>query len=381
MEEFIRSIPAAASSPYALAAYAIAAVIFLFAGARLRLAKLLLEKIDTIPPEERRRTVEIATGTVLPTHISPEQWIRNNRLRWAFLLAASILIVILVTAIVAIVNPSRKEFDKLGATIEDGNQQVKLDLWRNRYGIGQVSGSAWITIDLPDGKSADGLTTWLNRVEKRYRALKASNAVLDNVWLGSDDMKGTEYLEINALTSPKKNLDLMPIGEGEKFVDELLFNSHYFLLATSGEKCGLLLSPLSFDAKASSVKIYFDSATKRPNKVEGHAEGAGIFLPVPGQFTNWVDFYGATLIAKQRFLTNPLPEAFNLVEYKSIDFNAEDNQWNKSATLATYTGADLFTDKRRSLIVKNADWKTLGKLPRDYPGKRLPLHGPAPARW
>lgn len=111
MEDFIRSIPAAASSPYALAAYAIAAVIFLFAGARLRLAKALLAKIDTIPPEERRRTVEIATGTVLPTHISPEQWIRNNRLRWAFLLAASILIVMLVIAIVAIVNPTKTDLE------------------------------------------------------------------------------------------------------------------------------------------------------------------------------------------------------------------------------------------------------------------------------
>ena len=380
MEEFIRSIPAAASSPYALTAYAIAAVIFLFAGARLRLAKALLAKIDAIPPEERRRAVEIATGTVLPTHISPEQWIRNNRLRWAFLLAVSILIVILVTAVVAIANPSGRELDKLGSTIEDSSQQVKLDLWRSRYEIGQVSGSAWITIDLSDGKSTAGLTSWLDRVEKRYKVLRASNVVLDTAWLGSD-VKGDEYLEINPHTSPKKNLDLIPRGEGEKFVGELLFNSHYFLLATGGEKRGLLLSPLDFSAEATSVKIYFDAATRKPNKIEGFAEGAGTFLPVPGQFTNWVDFYGATLIARQRFSVQPPPETFNLIEYKSIVFEARDNHWNKSATFAPYTGADLFTDERRSLIVKNADWRTLGKLPRDYPGKRLPLHGPAPERW
>lgn len=118
MEEFIHSIPAAASSPYALAAYAIAAVIFLFAGARLRLAKALLARIDSIPPEERRRTVEVATGTVLPTHISPEQWIRNNRLRWAFLLAASILIVMLVIAIVAMVNPTKANLEDIRSRAE-----------------------------------------------------------------------------------------------------------------------------------------------------------------------------------------------------------------------------------------------------------------------
>jgi hypothetical protein len=379
MEEFIRSIPAAASSPYALAAYAIAAVVFLFAGSRLRLAKLLLDKIDSIPPEERRRTVEIATGTVLPTRISPEQWIRNNRLRWAFLLAASILIVILVITIVAIVNPSAEKIDKLGAIIKDGNQQVKLDLWRSRYGIGQVSGSAWITIDL-DEKFTAGLTTWLSRVEKRYKDLKVSNVRLDTDWLSSD-LKGDEYLEINALTSPKRNWNLIPNGQDEQFVDELLFNSRYILLSTGGEKHGLLLSTLGFNAKATSVKIYFNSVTSKPNKIEGHAQGIGIFNPVPGQFNNWIDFYGATLIARQLFLVTPLPAAFTLVEYKSITFDAKDNQWDKSATFSTDAGADLFTDERRSLIIKNADWKTLGPLPRDFPGERLPVYGPAPELW
>lgn len=109
MEDFLSSIPAAASNPYSLTAYAIAALLFLFAGAKLRLAKLLLAKITSVPMAERRRVLEIATGTVLPTHISPEQWIRNNRLRWIFLLLSALLIIILVVATVAIVNPTRKE--------------------------------------------------------------------------------------------------------------------------------------------------------------------------------------------------------------------------------------------------------------------------------
>ena len=106
MEEFLRSIPAAASSPYALAAYAIAAVLFLFAGARLRVAKLILKEVRSVPSHERRRTIEIATGTVLPEHISAEQWIRHNRLRWSFLLLASLLIAALAVVIIALLNPS-----------------------------------------------------------------------------------------------------------------------------------------------------------------------------------------------------------------------------------------------------------------------------------
>ncbi|MGM4909368.1 hypothetical protein [Rhizobium sp. 768_B6_N1_8] len=379
MEEFIRAIPAAAASPYALAAYAIAAIIFLFAGARLRLAKTLLAKIDTIPPDERRRTVEIATGTVLPTNISPEQWIRNNRLRWTFLLAASILIVILVIAIIALVNPSAREIEKLGQSIEEGNQQVKIDLWRNRYGMGEISGSAWIAIDLTGTQSTSGINTWLDRVEKQYKIMKNSNIAFPTAFRGSDQ-KGGEYLEINTLAS--QNLNLLPNNtEDEKFVDELLFNSHYILLATGGMKRGLLLSPLSFYAKATSVKTYFDPASNKPSKIEGFASGAGTFLPVPGQFTNWLDFYGSTLIARQVFSINPIPASFDSVEYESIAFEAKDDHWVKSATFAMYTGQELFTDSKRSLIVKNADWKTLGQVPKDYPGKRLILYGPEPEAW
>ena len=106
MEEFVRSLPAAASSPYALTAYAIAALLFLFAGAKLRMAKLLMKRITSIPEGERCRALEIMTGTVLPTHVSPEQWIQHSRLRWKFLLLGSPLIVLLTIATIAILNPT-----------------------------------------------------------------------------------------------------------------------------------------------------------------------------------------------------------------------------------------------------------------------------------
>lgn len=113
MEDFIRAIPSAASSPYAFAAYAIAGILFIYAGARLRTAKLLIKRIDAIPEAERRRAFEIATGTVLPTHISPAQWIRYKRLHWRFLLAGSLLIAIFSTLVIAILNPTAEAIEDL----------------------------------------------------------------------------------------------------------------------------------------------------------------------------------------------------------------------------------------------------------------------------
>jgi hypothetical protein len=86
MEGFIRSIPAVASSPYAFATYAIATLIFVFAGEGIRMAKLLLSRITSVPEKERRRALEIATGTMLPEYISPEDWIRHSQMRWTFML-------------------------------------------------------------------------------------------------------------------------------------------------------------------------------------------------------------------------------------------------------------------------------------------------------
>src|SRR6266496_2357246 len=108
MEDLLRSIPAAASSPYALAAYAMATIVFLFAGTRLRMAKLLAARIETLPQAERRRALEIAADTILPTQISPEQWIRLRRLQWTFMLLAAILLAAVAVIVIALLNPVSK---------------------------------------------------------------------------------------------------------------------------------------------------------------------------------------------------------------------------------------------------------------------------------
>jgi hypothetical protein len=125
MEEFIRAIPAAASSPYAFAAYAIAALVFVFAGERIRMAKILLSRITSIPKNERRRALEIATGTILPTHISPEDWIRHNRMRWLFLLLGAVLIVILTISIIALLNPTKANIEELKKVTIDSAEKTQ----------------------------------------------------------------------------------------------------------------------------------------------------------------------------------------------------------------------------------------------------------------
>jgi uncharacterized protein YoxC len=126
MAEFLRSIPAAASSPYAFAAYAIAAILFIVAGARLRMAKLLLAKITSIPEGERRRALEIATGTVLPTRISPEQWIRHSRLRWTFLLIGALLIVVLAVATIALLNPTKAVLEEVKKATRETAKETQV---------------------------------------------------------------------------------------------------------------------------------------------------------------------------------------------------------------------------------------------------------------
>lgn len=377
MNNFLNSIPAAATSEFALVAYAIAAILFIIAGAKLQMAKLTFARIELLPESERRRALEIATGNVLPTHVTADQWIRHERQKWTFLLIGAVLIALMTVVTIALVNPTSRDITNLETTVVKQAQQLRLDVWRDRYEIGQVSGYAAIAVDLTQGNSKQELAPWLNRVEDRYRTLKSATDPNSRAVRGVAE----GYIEINSLTSPKWNWDLIPRGEQEKLPDELFFNSRFHMLATGGEKRGLLLAPLSFEAKASSVKIYIDPVTQNATRIEGSAEGSGRFSPIPGQFTHWLDFYGATLIARQKFTVDPESDVFDSLTYESITFNAKSDQWNKSATFAGYTGADLYTDSKRSLIVQNADWRTLENLPGDYPGQRLDVHGPVPGKW
>jgi hypothetical protein len=102
MEGFLKAIPAAASSPYALVAYLICAIVFLFAGARLRRIKAIMQQLQHVPAAQRKEAIEIATETKLPSSISAEQWIRVNRLRWTFLIIVAAILAITTIAVIAL---------------------------------------------------------------------------------------------------------------------------------------------------------------------------------------------------------------------------------------------------------------------------------------
>ena len=100
--EFLRLIPSAAQSPFAFAAYAICAALFVFVGARLRRIRLALRQIKHVPEGDRRRVIEAITQSVIPDSITADQWIRSNRNRYIFELGAVVALLAAAIAVIAL---------------------------------------------------------------------------------------------------------------------------------------------------------------------------------------------------------------------------------------------------------------------------------------
>jgi hypothetical protein len=106
MDAFLKAIPNAATSPYALVAYAIAALLMAYGGFRLTQLRTILNGLKTRPditPEQMREIIEIATNSKVPTTITAEEWLKNNRLQAKLFIAAALIIAAVVIACVAIV--------------------------------------------------------------------------------------------------------------------------------------------------------------------------------------------------------------------------------------------------------------------------------------
>ena len=164
-------------------------------------------------------------------------------------------------------------------------------------------------------------------------------------------------------------------GESEKFVDELLFNSYYILMASKDDSKMHLLAPsITIEAKATNVKVYFDSTTQKPYRIEGFSEGDGSFNPIAGHFTNWLDFYGANLILRVRVLAPS--QALSFATIKNFSFTTENNYWRATARFSSTGEIDTIADRPGSIVIVDANWKTLGAVPNDFPSERLPSYGP-----
>jgi hypothetical protein len=82
------------------------------------------------------------------------------------------------------------------------------------------------------------------------------------------------------------------------------------------------------------------------------------------------------LIARIRLTADPKPEALALARYWTLSFKTENNYWHAEASIPAPDGENVVVDRPGSVVVVKADWNTLGKVPNDYPGKRLPEFGP-----
>jgi hypothetical protein len=79
LQALLAAVPAAASSGYGLAAYALATLACVFFIWRVVRNKNLLEHIEKLPPEDRLRALEIEMGGArLAKGLSPEQWLRSK---------------------------------------------------------------------------------------------------------------------------------------------------------------------------------------------------------------------------------------------------------------------------------------------------------------
>ncbi|MEJ0075342.1 MAG: hypothetical protein WDO17_07815 [Alphaproteobacteria bacterium] len=102
LQALLAAIPAAASSAYGLAAYALAAAACVFFIWRVVRNKNLLEHIEKLPPKDRRPLIELEmTGARLAKGLSPEQWLRAQIYRYslaAFLAVCAAVAVVVVFA-------------------------------------------------------------------------------------------------------------------------------------------------------------------------------------------------------------------------------------------------------------------------------------------
>jgi hypothetical protein len=255
-------------------------------------------------------------------------------------------------------------------------QKLEIEMWRASHAFGKISGSALISIGMPDNGHIDGLNEWLNRVAKRYAEAKKTHQMLPKDVSRGDGISADEYLEINAVANPKLNWDLAPRGEKERFVKELIFEPALMFMPSKDNTRVHLLTPLvTVNAKAESVKVFFDPVTHSPTRIEAFSAGDGDFKPLSGEFTNWLDLYGATIIVRPRLTVYPRPELLALVHFDSLSFTTQNNFWQATASFSQ-SDKNATVDRPGSLLIENADWTALGSVPNDYPGYRSKSFGP-----
>jgi len=126
IEPFLRAIPIAAKSPYALIAYVISALLFIASAYQRNQLRPILRKIDSIPKQDRKSVIETTLNTKLPETLSGEQFLRRERTKYVFLAFIALLVLLGgITAIAFVIRAGSPD-------VTDGvgkNAKIRVQLW------------------------------------------------------------------------------------------------------------------------------------------------------------------------------------------------------------------------------------------------------------
>jgi hypothetical protein len=124
LEAFLRAIPEAAKSPYALIAYITSAILFIASLSFRGHVKTVLGIIDKVPEHERKSVIETALNTKLPAKLSGEQYLRREKTRFAFLASLACLVLIGGISTIAILRLAGAQ-----PPPPSKNARIRVQLW------------------------------------------------------------------------------------------------------------------------------------------------------------------------------------------------------------------------------------------------------------
>jgi tetratricopeptide (TPR) repeat protein len=205
LRSLLSALPAAATSPYAFAAYALVVVAYVITAWRVTRNKNLLENLEKLPSKERAKVLEIEMGGVhLATGISPEQWVRSRIHRYylfAFLATCAVIVALFG---IAAVGRSTPMF--VGNTTVYQNQYQQIN---NNQPLGEAElAKIQEAIDLVTKRQFDRALDIFNRIPEAAR--------VPAYWNDVGAVRESLSDQQNARLAYQKALDLRPDFEPAK---------------------------------------------------------------------------------------------------------------------------------------------------------------------
>lgn len=142
VNEFLRALPDAATSPYAFAAYVFLVFSNFVIAWRVRRNKNLLDAIEKLPEDKRLKALELEMGNVHPKHgLTAEQWLRSKIHQYYFMAFIALAICGTIVLVVAHSKKDDKDNWKSESVIKRLNHGVSKEYIRARIGVPLISRS------------------------------------------------------------------------------------------------------------------------------------------------------------------------------------------------------------------------------------------------